>query len=83
MTLLRRTAQLVEDLRTLNVLNKKDDVKFLVYSDKSIELIIYWDTYKDSIRDTVKYFITDEFGKNNIKVVTDVYSFFSCNILLQ
>ena len=85
MTLLRRTAQLVADLRTLGVLNKKDTISFQQNSDGSIELTIYWEPtiYRDKEIDTVKHSLENEFGQINIKVSVDVKSFFSCIILLQ
>lgn len=85
MTLLRRTAQLVEDLRTLNVIKENDDVKFQQFCDGCVDLEISFNGLSHiSLSDdstTIKYALEKEFGEPNIVRLEYNRTHVYCNIL--
>ena len=84
MTLLRRTAQLVEDLRTLKLIKEKDIVDFKYCSDGSIRLDILFNSPSSATvisSSHIEIAIEQEFDKQFIFELKSTSRQVSCRIL--
>lgn len=73
---LRRVAQFIQDLRTLNILKEKDYVEVTLWGDKIHFLIILKETLREVDQKNLKVAFQSEFSKKIIKMDEDNY----CNI---
>ena len=84
MTLLRRTAQLVEDLRTLNLIKETDIVEFMYTCDGGIWLEIKFkhpDSFTTISSSNIKSAIEQEFDNKFISKLKSTSSQVLCEIL--
>ena len=72
MNLLRKTAQLVEDLRTLDIIKKNDNIEFEYCYNGEVALRIYCES--QSQVDTIKNAIEYDLKCNHPELVRECYS---------
>lgn len=64
---LRRVAQFIQDLRTLNILKEKDYVEVTLWGDKIHFLIILKETLREGDQKNLKVVFQSEFSKKLLK----------------